>query len=98
METSKRIMQYIAKKLKNMQQRRNPSTVSQMMAQIQDLLNKVNSLSDTREFSDPASGSSSGATHVPDQISTILSSRTAALRFWIAAKYEELYGYNGKRF
>ena len=51
-------------------------TVSQMMAQIQDLQNKVNSLSDAREFHDPDSGSSSGATHVPDQTSTILSSRT----------------------
>ena len=59
-----------------MQQRMNPTTVSQMMAQIQDLQNKVNSLSDSREFYDPESGSSSGATHVPDQTSTILSSRT----------------------
>ena len=46
------------------------------MAQIQDLQNKVKSLSDAREFYDPESGSSSGATHVPDQTSTILSSRT----------------------
>ena len=47
-----------------------------MMAQIQDFQNKVNSLSDAREFHDPESRSSSGATHVPDQTSTILSSRT----------------------
>ena len=46
------------------------------MVRIQDLQNKVNSLSDAREFYDPESGSSSGATHVPDQTSTILSSRT----------------------
>ena len=46
------------------------------MAQIQDLQNKVNSLSDAREFYDPESGSSSGATLVPDQTSSILSSRT----------------------
>ena len=45
------------------------------MVQIQDLQNKSNSLSETREFYDPESGSSSGATHVPDQNSTILSSR-----------------------
>ena len=46
------------------------------MVQIQDLQKKVNSLSDAREFYDPESRSSSGATHVPDQTSTILSSRT----------------------
>ena len=45
------------------------------MAQIQDLQNKVNSLSNAREFCDPESRSC-GATHVPDQTSTILSSRT----------------------
>ena len=59
-----------------MQQQRNPTTVSQMMAQILDLQNRVNSLSDAREFYDPESGSSSGATHVPDQTSTIPSPRT----------------------
>ena len=46
------------------------------MAQIQDLQNKLNSLSDAREFYDPESGSSSGATHDPDRLSTILSPRT----------------------
>ena len=46
------------------------------MAQIQDSQNKVNFLSSARELYDPESGSSSGATHVPDQTSTILSSRT----------------------
>ena len=82
-----------------MQQRRNPTTVSQMMAQIRDLQNKVNSLSDARVFYDPESGSSSGATHVPDETSTILSSRKFATpRLWIAPKYTELYGYYGKRF
>ena len=60
----------------SMQQQWNPTTVSQMMAQIREIQNKVNSLSDAREFYDPESGSSSGATHVPDQTSTILSSRT----------------------
>ena len=60
----------------SVQQRRNPTTESQMMAQIQDLQYKVNSLSDARELYDPESGSSSGATDVPDQTSTILSSRT----------------------
>ena len=46
------------------------------MAQIRDLQNEVNSLSDTREFYDRESGSTSGATHVPDQNSMILSSTT----------------------
>ena len=46
------------------------------MTQIRKLQNKVNYLSDTREFHDLESGSSSGATHVLDQTSTIMSSRT----------------------
>ena len=46
------------------------------MAQIRDLQSKVDPLSDARYFYDPESGSISGATHVPDQTSTILSSRT----------------------
>ena len=46
------------------------------MAQIRELQNKVNSLSDAREFYDIESGSSSGATHVLDHGFTILSSRT----------------------
>ena len=36
-----------------MQQQRNLTIVCQMMAQIRDLQNKVNSLSDAREFYDP---------------------------------------------
>ena len=60
----------------SMQQERNLTTVGQMMAQIRELQNKVNSLSDAREFYDPESGSSSEATHVPDRTSTILSPRT----------------------
>ena len=51
------------------QQQRNPTTVTQMMAQIRDL-------SDARKFYDPESGSSSGRPNVLDQTSTILSSRT----------------------
>ena len=50
----------------SMQQQRNPTTESEVMAQTRKLQNKVNSLSDAREFYDPESGSSSGATHVPD--------------------------------
>ena len=50
-------------------QERNLTTVSQSIAQIPELKNILNSLSDAREFYDPESGSSSGATHVPDRTS-----------------------------
>ena len=46
------------------------------MAQIRELQNKVNSVSDARGFYDPESGSSSGATYVSDRTSTISSPRT----------------------
>ena len=59
-----------------MQQERNPTTVSQLLTQIRELQNNANSLSDARECSDPESGSSSGATHILDRTSTILSPRT----------------------
>ena len=63
-----------------MHQERNPTTVNQLLTQIQDLQNKVNSLSDAREVYDPESVSSSRATHVPNQFSTILSPRTMPRR------------------
>ena len=50
--------------------------MSQLLAQIMNLQNKVNSLSDAQEFYDPESGSSFGATHVPSQLSTIPGPRT----------------------
>ena len=59
-----------------LQQQRNATTVSQMMAQILELQNKVNSLSYAREFHNLESGSSSGAIHFPYRTSTILSPRT----------------------
>ena len=46
----------------------------------QDFQNKVNSFSEAREFYDPETGSSSGATHVPSQPSTIPSPRTMPCR------------------
>ena len=49
------------------QQERNPTTVSQVLTQFQDLQNKVNSLSDARECHDPETASRSGAAHVPSQ-------------------------------
>ena len=60
----------------SLKQERNPTTVSQMVAQIREIQNKVNSLSVARELYDPETASSSGATHVPDRNSTILSPRT----------------------
>ena len=64
----------------SMQQGRNPTTVSQLLTQIQDLQNKVNSLSDAREFYDPETASSPGASHVPSQRLTIPSPRTMPCR------------------
>ena len=51
----------------SLQQERNPTTVSQLLTHIQDLQNKVNSLADAREFYDPETASSPGASHVPSQ-------------------------------
>ena len=49
----------------SMQQDRNPSTMSQLLTQIQDLQNKVNSLNDAREFNNLETASSSGTSHFP---------------------------------
>ena len=54
----------------SMRQKRNRSTVSQILTQIQDLQNKVNSFYDAREFYDPDTASSSGASLVPSQPSS----------------------------
>ena len=55
--------------------RENPSTVNPLLTQIQDLHNKVNSLKDAREFSDPETASSSGVSHVISQPMSIPSLR-----------------------
>ena len=60
----------------SMHAKRDPTSLSQLLTQIQDLQNKVNSLSDARDFYDPETASSTGATHVPSQPSTIPSPRT----------------------
>ena len=64
-----------------MHQERKPTTVSQLMTQIQDLQKKVNSLSDVTEFFDPETANTSGATHVPIQPSTVPSPRTMPCRY-----------------
>ena len=71
----------------------NPSTVSQLMTQIRELQNKVNSLmrswNSEQLWSDPRS-----------QLTLYYSqSQNYALpRFWIAARYTEYYGYFRTRF
>ena len=75
MGSSKKIMQGIAKKLKYQQ----GFVAKKLIQQTSSMFfpqNKVSSLSYAREFYDPESGSSSGATHVPDQASVIPSPRT----------------------
>ena len=61
-------------------QERNPMTANHLLTQTQHLQNKVNFLSDAREFYDPETASSFGATHVPSQPSTIPSPRTMPCR------------------
>ena len=83
----------------SVQQERNPTTVSQMMAKIRELQNNVNSLSDVREFlrswireqlwSDQRSWSNFYDSEFQD---------LATLRFWLAPKYTEWYWYNKKTF
>ena len=51
------------------------STVNQLMAQIQGLQDKVNSLNEAREFDDPETASSSGLSHHPSQPVSIPSHR-----------------------
>ena len=63
----------------SMHSERNPTTVSQLMAEIRELQNKVNPFPDAREFYDPEPGSSSGATPVPDLTSTLLEPCRAAI-------------------
>ena len=92
----KKVVQEIAKKWKNceetkyarhlifddlsLQQERNPTTVSQFLTRIQDLQNTENFLSDAREFYDPDTASSSGASHVPSQPLIIPSPREVRSR------------------
>ena len=44
----------------SMQQREHSSTVNQLLAEIQELQDKVNSLNDAKEFYDPETASSCG--------------------------------------
>ena len=83
----------------SMQQERNPSTVNQLMAQIQEMQDKATSLSDARECYDPETASSSGASLVPSQpFDYSESQRDAWARIWIAAGYIEYLGASGNVF
>ena len=64
----------------SVQQERSPSTVSQLLTQIQDLHNKMRSLADARELCDPDTACSSGASHVPIQPLNIPSPRNTLSR------------------
>ena len=59
----------------SMQQEENPSTVNQLLAQILELQDKVNSLNDAKEFYGPQTTSSPGMSHVPWQPLSIPSRR-----------------------
>ena len=57
------------------QQKGNPSAVNQLMVQIQELQDKVNSMDDAKEFHDSGTASSSGLHHVPNQPMSLPSPR-----------------------
>ena len=54
---------------------RGRKQVNQLMVQIQDLQDKVNSLNEAKEFCDPETASSSGLSHLPSQPMKIPSPR-----------------------
>ena len=63
-----------------MQQKDNPSTVNRLLARTQDLQDKMDSLSDAREFYDPGTASSSGMSHLPNHPMSIPSPRRMTSR------------------
>ena len=64
----------------SMMQQRDPQTASQLLAQMRESQDKVNSLSDARECHDPETASSSRASHVTSPPLTIGSCRTVPRR------------------
>ena len=64
----------------SMMQQRDPQTVSQLLAQMRESQDKANSLSDAREFHDPETAGSSGASHVTSPPLTNPSYRTVPRR------------------
>ena len=78
-EESDRARQAKLDELSVMQQR-DPQTVSQLLAQMRESKDKANSLSDAREFHDPETAGSSGASHVTSPPLTNPSYRTVPRR------------------
>ena len=64
----------------SMMQQRDPQTVSQLLAQMRESHGKANSLSDARDFHDPETVGSSGASHVTSPPLTNPSCRTVPRR------------------
>ena len=80
-EESDRARQAKLDELSVMQQR-DPQTVSQLLAQMRESQDKVNSLSDAREFHDPETAGSSGYQSTLNKSEL---QNCASPRFWIAA-------------
>ena len=62
------------------QKEENNSTVNQLLTQLQDLQDSVNSLNGAKEVCDPKTASSSGVSHVPRQPMSIPSPRGVTSR------------------
>ena len=60
--------------------RRGPTIVKRFLSQIRDSENKVNSLAEERDFHNPETANSSGASHVPTQPLTNPSTRSIRCR------------------
>ena len=81
------------------QKKDEPSTVNQLLSQIQDLQDKVNALKEEKGFYAPETASSSGMSDVPSQLlDNSESQRYDQPRFWIPAPHTELDGYFKKCF
>ena len=64
----------------SLRQDRDPNSVSGLLKQIRELQEKVNSLTDAKEFRDPDTASCSGVSHVPSQPVVIPKSREVPSR------------------
>ena len=66
-EDTLKSLQEIEEQMSFLFKRESQSTVNQLMVQIQELQDKVNSLNDSRDFFDLQTASSSGLSRVPGQ-------------------------------
>ena len=51
----------------SLRKERDPNTMDRLLEQAQDIQNQANSMAEAKEFHDPDTASSSGASHVPSQ-------------------------------